>query len=258
LALSDFDEKLTTVEALRAEKRFAEVLEIIVPLANESNVAAQLVLAEMYYNARGLKKRRRLWSAEKRIPVDVKDHFGKARFSKSMERDSLPEAIKRSEPLLKQWTYLIEMARLKNNGHIVDLNATADAYAKQFNDLGKTQLAAATVVESIDPLAMPVGSQGEVDRLTIFGRAISRLTPFAKHTDQFFKAYGYSAAIGYEARRFIEIRFAKKFEYFETVTVEELKAYIKVRMDGSDGSRAWSVSSVAKNIGFIKHIGFGA
>jgi hypothetical protein len=61
---------------------------------------------------------------------------------------------------------------------------------------------------------------------------MSRLTPFAKYSGQFFKAYGYSDALVYEARRFIEIRFAKEFKYFETVIVEELKAYIKLRMDG--------------------------
>jgi hypothetical protein len=42
--LPDFDENLGTVERLRAEKRFAEALEIIMPLANESNVDAQVIL----------------------------------------------------------------------------------------------------------------------------------------------------------------------------------------------------------------------
>ena len=209
-------------------------------------------LNEATVNARGLKKRRRLWYAEKRVSIDVKGHFGKARFSRSMETDSLPEAIKRSEPLLKQWTYLIEMARLKNNGQIVDLDQTAEAYAKQFNDLGKTQLAAASIAEKLNPEEEGLSAQQDKDRVEVWSRAVGNLTPFAKHSDQFFDAYGYSDALAYEARRFIEIRFAKKFKYFETVTVEELKAYIKVRMDGSDGSRAWSESSVTKNIGFIK------
>lgn len=56
LVLPDFNYKLRTVEDLRADKRFSEALEIIVPLANESNVAAQVVLAEMYFNAQGLKQ----------------------------------------------------------------------------------------------------------------------------------------------------------------------------------------------------------
>jgi len=56
LTLSDFDEKLRTVEALRADKIFAEALEIIVPMANNKSVDAQLVLAEMYFGAQGLKK----------------------------------------------------------------------------------------------------------------------------------------------------------------------------------------------------------
>ena len=55
----------------------------------------------------GLKKRRRVWYAEKRIPADVKDHFGKARFPKSLHSDNISIAQQRSEPLLQEWADLI-------------------------------------------------------------------------------------------------------------------------------------------------------
>ena len=58
-------------------------------------------------SVQGLKKRRRLWYAEKRIPADVKDHFGKARFSKSLQTDNISIAQQRSEPLLQEWANLL-------------------------------------------------------------------------------------------------------------------------------------------------------
>ena len=101
-----------------------------------------------------------------------------------MQTDSLPEVIRRSKPILKHWTYLIEMARLKNKGHVIDLNETVEAYAKQFRELGQTQLAAATIAESVDPITMPEGSKSEKERRATVVRAIVKLTPFTKYLDQ--------------------------------------------------------------------------
>jgi hypothetical protein len=76
------------------------------------------------------------WHAEKRIPANIKDHFGKARFAKSLKTESLSEAISLAEPFLKQWYHLIEMARLKNKGHIVDLDQTVDVNATKDRSKG--------------------------------------------------------------------------------------------------------------------------
>ena len=82
---------------------------------------------------KGLKLRWNTWHAEKRIPADIKDHFGKVRFAKSLKIESLSEAISLAEPLLKQWSHLIEMARLKNSGHIVDLENAVAVAEKSYN-----------------------------------------------------------------------------------------------------------------------------
>ena len=44
------------VNNLREDNRYAEALEIIVPLARNNHLEAQLILAEMYFRAEGLKK----------------------------------------------------------------------------------------------------------------------------------------------------------------------------------------------------------
>ena len=190
----------------------------------------------------------------KRIPKDVKSHFeSKARFSQNLKTSDFATAATIAEFYLVKWDYMIKMARLKNNGHIVDLENAVVVAEKSYERFGGELqgMAAASISVGLEQV-LDDQSDSKISRLKVVGEATGNLTPFAKHSDQFFDAYGYSEALAYEARRFIEIRFAKKFKYFETVTVEELKAYIKVRMDGSDGSRAWSESSVTKNIGFIK------
>ena len=86
----------------------------------------------------GLKKRRRLWYAEKRIPADVKDHFGKARFSKSVQTDNIAIAQQRSKPLLQEWADLIQSARRKNRGEIVDIEERIKLAEKYFAEFGFT------------------------------------------------------------------------------------------------------------------------
>ena len=104
-----------------------------------------------------------------------------------------------AEPHLAKWDYMIQMARHKNEGHVIDLNETAETYNKQFRELGQTELAAATVAESVDPIAMPLGSKSEEERLVVVGRALGKLTPFTKYLDQFLDEYGYSQSVGYKA-----------------------------------------------------------
>ena len=191
----------------------------------------------------------------KRIPKDVKSHFeSKARFSQNLKTSNFAAAATMAEPYLVKWDYMIKMARLKNSGHIVDLENAVAVAEKSYERFGGALqgMAAASILVGLEQV-LDDQSDSKISRLKVVGEATGNLTPIPKHSDQFFKAYGYSEALAYEARKFIEIRFAKEFKYFETVTVEELKAYIKVRMDGSDGSRAWSESSVAKNIGFINN-----
>ena len=48
----------------------------------------------------------------------------------------MSEAISLAEPFLKQWYHLIEMARLKNKDHIVDLDQTVDVNATKDRSKG--------------------------------------------------------------------------------------------------------------------------
>ena len=54
VAASDYYETLYQAKTLRADKRFSEALEKIIPLATENNPNAQIILADMYFHAEGL------------------------------------------------------------------------------------------------------------------------------------------------------------------------------------------------------------
>lgn len=77
------------------------------------------------------------------LPKDVKNQFvhgvdkpkqlrGKpmSKFKASLQTENLAEAEMRKRPFIDKWKYMIQMARLKNKGHVIDLNETAEAYNK--------------------------------------------------------------------------------------------------------------------------------
>ena len=60
-----------------------------------------------------------------------KDQFeGKARFSQNFKTNNFAVAANMAEPHLAKWNYMIQMARHKSEGHVIDLNETAEAYNK--------------------------------------------------------------------------------------------------------------------------------
>ena len=60
-----------------------------------------------------------------------KDQFeGEARFSQNFKTNNFAVAANMAEPHLAKWDYMIQMARHKNEGHVIDLNETAEAYNK--------------------------------------------------------------------------------------------------------------------------------
>ena len=81
--------------------------------------------------AKGLVLQWNIYWVMKRIPKDVKDQFeGKARFSQNFKTNDFAVAANMAEPHLAKWDYMIQMARHKNEGHVIDLNETAEAYNK--------------------------------------------------------------------------------------------------------------------------------
>ena len=85
-----------------------------------------------------------------------------------------------------------------------------------------------------------------------FGKSTKVLCTLTDHLDEFIRSYGYSPAIGGDAKSFIKNRFSKHFPQFEWISSHELREWVVRRMDGSDGGRAWSRTTAGKNLSYVK------
>ena len=57
------------------------------------------------------------------LPKDVKIKY-------SLKTNDFAVAANMAEPHLAKWDYMIQLARHKNEGHVIDLNETLEAYNK--------------------------------------------------------------------------------------------------------------------------------
>ena len=201
----------------------------------------------------GLEKKYNAWYFRKRIPADVRSHFeGKATLFQNLETTKYAIAVDRAPKGLDNWKQLIQLARKKNRGEIIDLDEAVEVAKKKIASFKDEERGLTSVIydlnldknldnENFDP-------EQEKEQVKLVGLTSKVMTPFTKYVDEWIEDYGYTVANGYEGKRLVKLRFSKKFKYFETISVEALKAYIKERMDGSDGARVWSDRSVEKNM----------
>jgi integrase len=205
----------------------------------------------------GLEKKYNAWYVRKRIPADVRSHFdGKATLFQNLETTKYAIAVDRAPKVLHNWNQLIQLARKKNRGEIIDLDEAVEVAKKKIASFKDEERGLTSVIydmnldknldnENFDP-------EQEKEQVKLVGLASKVMTPFTKYVDEWIEDYGYTFANGYEGKRLVKLRFSKKFKYFETISVEALKAYIKERTDGSDGARVWSDRSVEKNMSYVK------
>ena len=200
-------------------------------------------------SVQGLKKRRRLWYAEKRIPADAKDLFEKASFSKSLQTDNIAIAQQRCEPLLQKWADLIQSARRKNKGDIVDLEERIKLAEKYFAEFGFTDEGLARVIKEI---GFSTANLNDDKLVEAYGGASQRFTPILKHLEEWLTETGYAQSGEDEARNYFKKCFSKVFKHWESISTDEFKAYVRGHQDGSDGQNAWADRTCEKQLNLIK------
>ena len=140
--------------------------------------------------------------------------FKMARFQKSMQTNSLPEAIRRSEPIRKEWSHLIEMSPHKNKGYVVGPRYAVDAAEKSFQRHGSELRVTAAAAISVDlEKFLDSASKAKRDCLKVVGEVTGTLTPFKKYMKSFVNDYGYTVA-GKDYNIGIITRWSKEFQYF--------------------------------------------
>jgi integrase len=214
-----------------------------------------------------LVKAYKTWQVELLLPKDVRHHFlhgedspknlqGKPRskLKQSLGTDELALAEFKKKPILDGWKRLIEEARLKNAGHMIDKGDLVAKYKAKFNhSQNKVETFAEAAFEmGLDNPNVDQGSKAEREILEGLGETTGQLTPLNLYVDEFQEFIKYTPYTGAESRRFITEKFGTEFNYFEAITTEVLKGYVQRRLSGSDGNKPWSVETLKKNLGFVK------
>ena len=205
---------------------------------------------------KGLKKRWNTYYVEKRLPADVRAHFGRARFSRSLKTHDISEAAQLAITTMKDWDALIAAARLVVGGENLDLNHLVETHQKRFAAAtNKIQVFAEAAHDmGLDPDYGTMAKDSQTERVILTGLAetTGQLTPVDKYVDEFQAFIKYIPYTAAESRRFITEKFSSEFKYFEEITSETLKDYVQRRLSGSDGKKPWAEVTLKKNLGFMK------
>ena len=225
----------------------------------KKNLYANLYAKGMWMTnikVKGLKKRWNTYYVEKRLPADVRGHFGRARFSRSLKTQDISEAAQLATTTMKDWNALIEAARLVIGGENLDLSHLVEMHQKRFAAAtNKIQVFAEAAHDmGLDPDYGTLDKDSQTERVILTGLAetTGQLTPLDKYIDEFQAFIEYIPYTAAESRRFITEKFAGEFKYFEQITLEALRDYVQRRLSGSDGKKKWAEATLKKNLGFMK------
>ena len=85
-----------------------------------------------------------------------------------------------------------------------------------------------------------------------YGGALQQFTPILQHLEEWLTETGYAQSGEDEARNYFKKRFSKVLKHWESVSTDELKAYVRGRQDGSDGENAWADRTCEVELNLIK------
>ena len=214
------------------------------------------------------------WCVEMTIPKELRHHFphdaeGKknlrGRYKTKLARSLNTGDFAKAEVEKLQWVYkwkkLFQMYR-SGEVEVETVDELAERWGQKlerenFSDAALQQVAL-EIVPSDDVQSLTEQNKAEITSripntaAAAFGKSTKVLCTLTDHLDEFIRSYGYSPAIGGDAKSFIKNRFSKHFPHFEWISSHELREWVVRRMDGSDGGRAWSRTTAGKNLSYVK------
>lgn len=194
------------------------------------------------------------WQVEMLLPKDVRHHFlhgedspknlrGKPRskFKQSLGTDELALAEFKKKPILDGWKRLIEEARLKNAGHIIDKSDLVAKYAAKFKSTADKSVAVAEMTHDLqwEPLDnnQQYGSPAERQAVEIVAESTGQLPPILSHLDAWLDYMEYTPTVTLGGRNFMKNTLVKQFKYFEEISLERIQTYAQNRLSGADGEK---------------------
>ena len=82
--------------------------------------------------------------------------------------------------------------------------------------------------------------------------ASQRFTPILKHLEEWLTETHYAKGGENEARNYFEKRFSEVFKHWESISTDELEAYVRGRQDGSYGQNARAGRTCEAKLNLIK------
>ena len=204
----------------------------------------------------GLKLRWNTYSARMMIPEDVKSHFeNRACFTKSLGTGDLALAERLKLPHLKSWKHQIEMARLKNQGHIIDMDEAIAAAKQTFEMQGKTERAAAEIAATMfNPLAEGITQEESDRRVEAYAKVVGTMTPTTQYVKEWATQHGYTDFNRDSAIQFLLKNFCKRFPYFEAIEKAELRIWVDDLLQGRNGYNKWTRRTLSKNFNYVNKL----
>lgn len=203
------------------------------------------------------------WCVEMTIPADIRHHFphdgGKAnlrgkfkrKLARSLNTSDFATAEVEKLKWIYEWKKLFSFYRSGGTGSM-NTDQLTENYKERLAAHDDSEIGRAIVSDQALRRDGDISPAQLEARQTAWARSTGQLCSVLAHIDQFIDNYGYSPSVGLDARGFLKNRFGKKFEYFEWIEVHQLKEYVTVRMDGSDGDTPWARRSAQKYMSYAK------
>ena len=198
-----------------------------------------------------------------KIPKDVQPFFGKTKFYRSLETDSIEEANIRKLPIIAQWKAQIKAARDTKAKHPI---ANADelvAYYKtelEVNWSGYEKEGLAQVFDTIDetylrdwdnqtmegvPLRADTTDAEKKAAMAVYKRVSGEWTATHSYVEEYISQALYTTQTADECRRSLKL-FVERFEIFESITERDMKGWVLQLLENTKRR------TVKKKIGFVR------
>lgn len=221
-------------------------------------------------SGKNLVQKYQTWSVEKQIPKDVQHHFRHGadkperlrgmpmkKFSKHLDTTDLHKAELRKGRYLEVWKNLIEQARSKDKGEVFDLVQELKISQRHYDAdtaLAGEEEAAKRLARKYNANDPDISETEKERRVEIFGKATRKYTATPDYVKEWADQHGYVASVRDGAVSFLLGNFCKRFPYFETIEVSELKIWVDDLLQGRNGYSKWTRRTVKKNFGYTNKL----
>lgn len=198
-----------------------------------------------------------------KIPADVRSFFGKTKFYRSLETDSLEEANIKKLPIIANWKTQIKVARKAKAQNPLGNSDDLVAYYKtelEVNWKGYEQEGLAQVFDIIDetylrdwdnqtmegiPARADTTDAEKEAAVLVYKRVSGEWTATHSYVEEYISQALYTMQTADECRRSLKL-FVETFQIFENITERDMAGWVLQLLENT------KIRTVKKKIGFVR------